>query len=182
MQEGRFYNGYYRNYYYLPLYCFCGNIPLLAQLKTSDIDASTGTVEALEKIVPALRKRFGKEVKIIVRGDSGFCRDEILKWCEENNVFYCIGLAKNKRLIQELNDALFSARATAMLCGGYATEFDEFEYRTLKSWSRARRVIGKAQIMPKGENPRFIVTNLPAESIEPAARFAPRHLYKEPYC
>ena len=107
MQEGRFYNGYYRNYCYLPLYCFCGNIPLLAQLKTSDIDASTGTVEALEKIVPALRKRFGKEVKIIVRGDSGFCRDEILKWCEENNVFYCIGLAKNKRLIQELNNALF---------------------------------------------------------------------------
>lgn len=182
MQEGRFYNGYYRNYCYLPLYCFCGNIPLLAQLKTSDIDASTGTVEALKKIVPALRKRFGKKAKIIVRGDSGFCRDEILKWCEDNNVFYCIGLAKNTRLIQQLNNALFCARAAALLCGGHATEFDEFEYRTLKSWSCTRRVIGKAQIMPNGENPRFIVTNLSAESSDPAARFAPRRLYKELYC
>lgn len=182
MQEGRFYNGYYRNYCYLPLYCFCGNIPLLAQLKTSDTDASSGTVEALKKIVRALRKRFGKKVKIIVRGDSGFCRDGILTWCETNHIYYCIGMAKNQRLIQHLNNALFSARVTALLSGGYATEFDEFEYRTHESWSRARRVIGKAQIMPKGENPRFIVTNLSAESIDPAARFAPRRLYKELYC
>jgi hypothetical protein len=146
------------------------------------MDASAGTVEALEKIVSALRKRFGRKVKIIARADSGFCRDEILSWCEDNGVFYCIGLAKNKRLIQQLGDALFHARAMACLCGGHATEFDEFEYRTLGSWSRARRVIGKAQIMPKGENPRFIVTNLSAGGVDPAERFAPRRLYKELYC
>jgi hypothetical protein len=179
MQEGRFYHGYYRNYCYLPLYCFCGNIPLLAKLRKSDIDPCQGTVEALERVVSAVRERFGEKVKIIVRADSGFCRDELMSWCEDNGVFYCIGLAKNKRLIKHLDKALFSARVTACLCGGHATQFDEFEYRTLTSWTRARRVIGKAQIMPKGENPRFIVTNLPGNA---ADHFAARRLYKEFYC
>ena len=180
MQEGRFYHGYYHNYCYLPLYCFCGNIPLLAKLRKSDIDPSAGTVEALQKIVPALRRRFGKKVRIIVRADSGFCRDELLRWCEDNGVFYCVGLARNKRLIKHLEKALFSARAMACLCGGYAIEFDEFAYRTLNSWTRERRVIGKAQIMPKGENPRFIVTNLPGDCADRSA--AARRLYKEFYC
>jgi Transposase DDE domain group 1 len=101
-QEGAFFHGYYRNYCYLPLYCFCGNIPLLAQLRDAKRDASSGTVEALRKITCAIRKRFGRKVRIIVRADSGFAREEIMAWCEDNGVYYCLGLARNKRLSARL--------------------------------------------------------------------------------
>ena len=104
-QEGAFFHGYYRNYCYLPLYCFCGNIPLLAQLRDAKRDASSGTVEALEKIARAVRKRFGRKVRIILRADSGFARQEIMAWCEENEVYYCLGLARNKRLSARLGKA-----------------------------------------------------------------------------
>ncbi len=97
-QEGAFFHGYYRHYCYLPLYCFCGNVPLLAQLRDAKRDASSGTVEALEKITGAIRQRFGRKVRIIVRADSGFAREEIMAWCERNGVYYCLGLARNKRI------------------------------------------------------------------------------------
>ena len=109
-QEGAFFHGYYRSYCYLPLYCFCGNVPLLARLRDAKGDASSGTVEALEKIRCAIRRRFGRRVRIIVRADSAFAREEIMAWCEQNAVSYCLGLARNKRaerpLGQELRRAL----------------------------------------------------------------------------
>ena len=184
LQEGRFFHGYYRNYCYLPLYCFCGGLPLFAKLRQSNIDPAEGTLEALQKIVGAIRRRFGNKKKIIVRADSGFCRDELLDWCERHAIYYCIGLARNARLEQLLAPTRDRAVQMAILTGGRATSFGEFEYRTLKSWSRARRVIGKAQIMPDKDNPRFVVTNLPRDGFEGDApeRFAPKNLYRELYC
>jgi len=163
-QEGRFFHGYYRNYCFLPLYCFIGEWPVWAQLRTSDRDACDGTVEALEKIVPLIRERF-PTARIILRGDSGFARETIFTWCESNEVFYVTGLAKNAALLRHLAPAMFRAKADACVRGGYCTYFNEFNYQTAKSWSRTRRVIGKAQVNPKGENPRFVVTNLPGASV-----------------
>lgn len=182
LQEGRFFNAFYDNYCYLPLYCFLGDVPVWAQLRPSDIDASKGTVEALKRIVPAIRRRC-PNARIILRADSGFCREEIMAWCEANNVYYSLGLARNSRLIALLDDALFRARLKACLTS-YAREFTEFQYQTRETWSRSRRVIGKAEILPKGENPRFIVTNLPTDGFAPdhAARFAPAACYENFYC
>ena len=184
-QEGRFFHGYYRNYCYLPLYCFAGDVILWAQLRTSDRDASDGTVEALEEIVAALRRRFPK-VRVIVRGDSGFCREAIMAWCEAKGIYYCFGLARNARLEAMLAPALEAARQKHCLCGGASSrEFAQFEYRTLESWSRARRVIGKAEVTAQGDNPRFVVTNLPAEGFEEeeqGGRFQAQALYEQFYC
>lgn len=185
-QEGRFFHGYYGAYCYLPLYCFVGDVILWAQLRTSDRDASDGTVEALEKIVAALRRRFPK-LRIVVRGDSGFCREAIMAWCEsQEEVYYCMGLARNERLQALLAPALERMRERTLLCGGAAVrEFAEFEYRTLESWSRKRRVIGKAEVSAQGDNPRFVVTNLPLKGFEDErepGRFEPRALYESLYC
>jgi hypothetical protein len=119
-----------------------------------------------------------------VRGDSGFCREEIMAWCEANDVLYCVGLARNSRLLENLDAAMFRARLKACLIGGYAREFADFSYQTRNSWSTARRVIGKAEILPKGENPRFIVTNLPNDGFVPdqAQRFAAAACYENFYC
>ncbi len=122
--------------------------------------------------------------RIIVRGDSGFCREEIMAYCEAQEIYYCFGLARNGR-VQKLSErAMFFARATACLTGGSAREFTEFDYRTLDSWSRSRRVIAKAEVLPKGENPRFIVTNLPSDGFDPTqiGRFAPAACYEQFYC
>jgi hypothetical protein len=176
-QEGRFFHGYYGDYCYLPLYCFIGPWPVWAQLRTSDRDASKGTLEALQRIVPVIRERF-PEARIILRADSGFARDAIFSWCEQNEVFYVVGLAKNQVLLRHLDKTMFRAKADACMRGGWCTYFCEFEYRTAKSWSRARRVVGKAQVNPKGENPRFIVTNLPGDRPD----WAPEPLYRGFYC
>ncbi|HXL26532.1 MAG TPA: IS1380 family transposase [Chthoniobacterales bacterium] len=186
-QEGAYFNGYYRHYCYLPLYCFCGNIPLLAQLRDCKRDASDGTLEALQKIVPAIRRRFGSKVRIIVRADSGFAREAIMAWCEANEVFYCFGLARNERLGEQLESSFESLKAQIKEgeVESPCRSFTEFEYSTLKSWTRARRVIGKAEILPKGDNPRFIVTNLPKDGWgDPiqAARFEPAALNEKFYC
>jgi hypothetical protein len=183
-QEGRFFHGYYREYCYLPLYCFVGDIPLWAQLRTADRDAADGTVEALAAIVAEVRRRL-PQARIIVRGDSGFCREAIMAWCEQNAVFYGLGLARNERLEAMLEPSLLAARAKHCLCGGGASRvFAELRYQTLQSWSRERRVIGKAEVTAQGDNPRFIVTNLPAEGFGPqeAERFAAAALYEEIYC
>lgn len=180
-QEGKFFHGYYKNYCYLPLYCFCGDIPLWAELRKSDKDGSAGTKEALEKILKAIRGRFGKHVKVIVRADSGFCRDELLTWIEgRRNVHYCIGLARNARLERMLGPAFEETLGKldydqlvecAQAAGadrppevgdleGSARTFAELRYETLDSWSRERRVIGKAEVTNGKKNPRFIVTDL----------------------
>jgi len=186
-QEGAYFHGYYGDYCYLPLYCFCGNIPLLSKLRDCKHDASDGTVEALQKIVPVIRRRFGRKVRIIVRADSGFARDAIMSWCEENGVFYCLGLARNERLGERLKGNFENLKVdikeakVEMPC----RSFTEFEYSTLNSWTKARRVIGKAEILAKGDNPRFIVTNLPQDGWNDpvqAARFAAAALYEKFYC
>ena len=185
-QEGRHFSAYYDGYCYLPLYVFCGDVPLWAQLRTADQDGAAGTVPALEKIVAAIRKR-SPQTRVIVRGDSGFCREEIMVWCEgQREVYYCVGLAKNSVLIENLQSALADARTRHCLTGAPSTRvFTEFEYQTGKSWSRARRVIGKAEVSAAGDNPRFIVTNLPAAGFPEdadATRLEPTRLYEGFYC
>jgi hypothetical protein len=185
-QEGRHFNAYYGDYCYLPLYVFVGAIPLWAQLRTSDHDAAQGVVPALEKIVAAIRKRC-RQARIIVRGDSGFGREEIMAGCEgQPEVYYCLGLAKNAVLIEKLGLALADARARRCRSAAPSVRvFTEFDYRTQRTWSRARRVIGKAEVMASGDNPRFVVTNLPVEGFpgeEDRSRFVPARLYEELYC
>jgi len=186
-QEGRHFNAYYDDYCYLPLYAFVGDFPLWAQLRTADHEAAHGVVPALEKIVAALRQRCPK-ARIIVRGDSGFGREEIMAWCEgQSEVYYCLGLAKNPVLIEKLGPTIVEARMRYCLSGAPCVRaFAQFDYRTRESWSRPRRVIGKAEVMAEGQNPRFVVTNLPAKGFpddEPAdTRFSPARLYEELYC
>jgi len=187
-QEGRRFNAYYDDYCYLPLYAFVGDFPLWAQLRTAEHEAAHGVVPALEQIVAALRKRCPK-ARIIVRGDSGFGREEIMAWCESQwELYYCLGLAKNSVLIEKLGPALAQARARHCLSGAASVrQFTAFEYQTRQSWTRPRRVIGKAEVMNAGENPRFVVTNLPAQGFpddaqEEQSRFSPARLYEELYC
>jgi len=185
MQEGRHFNAYYDDYCYLPLYVFAGDIPLWTQVRTCEHCAAHGVVPALAKIVAAIRKRC-RRARIIVRGDSGFGVEEIMAWCEEQReVFYCLGMSKNSVLIAKLGPALAEARARHCLVGTSTRVFTEFEYQTKTSWSRSRRVIGKAEVMSGGDNPRFVVTNLPADGFageEDPERFVPARLYEQTYC
>jgi hypothetical protein len=174
-QLGRFFHGYYRNYCYLPLYIFCGQHLLCAQLRPANMDASSGCVQELERIVTQIRRRW-PGVQIIIRGDSGFCREELLAWCEQNRLDYVLGLAKNDRLQAEIAAELCEAQEEFQATGQAARVFRDFLYRTLDSWSRSRRVIGKAEFLSKGENPRFIVTSLSAEQMAGA------RLYEDVYC
>jgi len=186
-QEGRFFHGFYGCYCYLPLFAFVGSVPLWAQLRTSEGDAARGAVDALQKIVAAVRKRCRK-ARIIVRADSGFCREELMAWCESQQpvVYYCLGLARNSRLRELIDEKFARVRESAILCGGVARSFTEFHYRTLKSWTRSRRVIAKAEVLQDKDNPRFIVTNLPAEGFEDqpqsAERFCAQKCYEDFYC
>jgi len=185
LQEGRHFNAYYDDYVYLPLYAFVGDLPLWAQLRTADHGAAHGAVAALEKIVAAIRQRC-KKARIIVRGDSGFCVEELMSWCEAHGVYYCVGLGKNSVLIEKTQSALADARARHCLTGTATRVFTEFAYQTLSgSWSRARRVIAKAEVSAQGDNPRFLVTNLPAQGFkadEDKTRFSAQRLYEELYC
>ena len=187
LQEGRHFNAYYDDYVYLPLYVFVGPIPLWAQLRTSDHGAAHGVVSALQQIVAAIRRRC-KKAWIIIRGDSGFCRDDIMTWCESQpGVAYCLGLAKNSVLLERAERAMMDARARQCLSGAARTRvFTEFEYQTkTETWSRARRVIAKAEVTTEGDNPRFIVTNLPAKGFKKdrdKTRFSAARLYEQLYC
>jgi hypothetical protein len=174
-QEGRFFHGYYRHYCYLPLYLFCGEQLLCARLRTADQDGAAGTVDELARIIPRIRERW-PQVRIILRGDSGFCRDAILSWCEANQVDYVLGLAKNQRLRALIGAAMAQAKTQYEVTGEAARVFQDLRYRTLESWSGERRVVGKAEYMSQGENPRFIVT-----SIGPEEQDA-RTLYEVCYC
>jgi len=175
-QEGRFFHGYYGNYCYLPLYIFCGEHLLAARLRTSDIDGSEGSVAELERIIDQIRQRW-PQVKILIRADSGFCRDAIMAWCEgQSEIYYVLGLARNTRLEKELAPSLVEAKVIYEQTQQAARVFHEFAYQTRKSWSRERRVVGKAEVMALGNNPRFIVTNLSAE------QHAGQELYEKVYC
>jgi hypothetical protein len=174
-QLGRFFHGYYKNYCFLPLYIFCGEHLLCARLRPSDIDASAGSVKELERIVSQIRSQW-PDVQIIIRGDSGFCREHIMLWCEQNNVDYILGLAKNDRLKNEIAQELAQAKELYEQTTQASRVYKDFEYQTLKSWSKSRRVIGKAEYVAKGENPRFVVTSLSADE------FDARTLYEEQYC
>ena len=187
LQEGRHFHGYYDHYVYLPLYAFVGNIPLWTQLRTADHGAAHGVVAALEQIVAAVRRRC-KKARIIIRADSGFCRDELMAWCEgQPQVYYCLGLQKNSVLLERAQRIMMEARARHCLSGAVRTRlFSEFEYQTQsQTWTRARRVIAKAEVTQEGDNPRFIVTNLPASGFKAdkdRTRFGPARLYEELYC
>jgi hypothetical protein len=174
-QEGRFFHGYYGDYCYLPLLAYVGDVPVWAELRTADHDAALGAVAALTAIVAVLRLRC-PHARIIVRGDSGFCREELMAWCEAHGVHYVLGLARNARLLVALGPTLWRARERACLCGGRTREFADLTYRTLDSWSCARRVVGKAEILGDKDNPRFVVTNLAA------TEHAAGPLYEEVYC
>ena len=174
-QEGRFFHGYYKEYCYLPLYVFGGEHLLVAQLRTADNDASWGTVEVLAWLIPHLRAAW-PQVRIILRADSGFCREEIMAWCEAHGVDYLFGLAKNSRLLERIQAELADAHARHLATGVAARVFADFTYQTRDSWSRPRRVVGKAEYLAKGPNPRFVVTSLTAAEREARA------LYEEDYC
>ena len=174
-QEGRFFHGYYGGYCYLPLYIFCGTHLLCALLRSSDRDASAGAVTEVERIVGQIRSRW-PEVQIILRADSGFAREELMAWCEQHAVDFVFGLARNARLQRALGGELTQAREQFELSGEATRIFRDFPYQTRKSWSCQRRVVGKAEHLAQGANPRFIVTSLSAESWPAAA------LYEQLYC
>jgi hypothetical protein len=146
-----------------------------AKLRRSNIDASAGAVEEVARIIAQIRARWPR-VSILLRADSGFARDALMSWCETNRVDYVFGLARNERLVGAIADDLAAAAAESLAQGGPVRRFAEFFWRTLDSWSRARRVVAKAEHLPKGPNPRFVVTSLPASAINA------RSLYEDVYC
>jgi hypothetical protein len=179
-QEGRHFSGYYDEYCYLPLYIFCGHELVSAKLRLSSEDPAVGACDDIKRIIPKIRRRF-PEVRIIIRGDSGFCRDNILSWCEANDVDYIIGLAKNRVLERKLGRKMKKAKRKFLKrrrakpdedCPAVRL-FASFGYKTIKSWSCKRRVIGKAEHSTEGANPRFIVTTLTG---------SPKRLYADVYC
>ena len=178
-QEGRFFHGYYDCHCYLPLYVFCGDHLLAAKLRRSNIDASAGALEEVERIVARIRARW-PQVEILLRADAGFAREALMAWCDANRVGYVFGLQRNKRLVERIHGALAQAKAEAQASGQAARRFADFRWTTLKSWSRERRVVAKAEWMAgrgeKGANPRFVVTSLSARAFEA------RRLYEQLYC
>lgn len=174
-QEGRFFHGYYDGWCYLPLYVFCGRHLLASKLRRSNIDASAGAVEEVERIVRQIRARW-RRVRILLRADSGFARDALMTWCEQNRVDYLFGLARNARLEAEIAEDLTMAEATSRATGQAARRFKEFWWSTHDSWSRRRRVIAKAEWTHGGPNPRFVVTSIKADESDG------RRLYEQIYC
>jgi hypothetical protein len=174
-QEARFFHGYYNHYCYLPLYIFCGDQLLCARLRPSNIDASAGSLEEVQRIVGQIRKSWPK-TEIILRADSGFCREELMAWCETHAVDYVFGFARNKRLRRGIGRAMQEAKQEHRRTGKPARVFCEFTYRTKKSWSRTRRVVAKAEQIAGKENPRYLVTSLNKEA------WPAQKLYEQLYC
>ncbi len=175
-QEGKFYHGYYKHYCYLPLYIFCGDQVLCARLRPSSIGPAVGSRKEVERIVRQIRQRW-PEVEIILRGDSGFCSDELLSWCEQNQVDYVVGMARNQRVEGLIAGPLAEAKQQFEATQQPARIFVEFEHETLKgTWSKKRRVVAKAEYIDGKSNPRFIVTSLDPE------RWEKQKLYEELYC
>lgn len=176
-QPERFFHGYYDSYCYLPLYIFAGDQLLCARLRPSNVDGASGSLEEVKRIVAHLRHRW-PQVRIVLRGDSGFCREDLMAWCEaeENQVDFLFGLARNSRLQKIIGKQMHEATQLHAQTGKAARVFTQFEYKTRKSWARTRRVVAKAEYLDKGENPRFIVTSLRADE------WAERQLYEKFYC
>jgi hypothetical protein len=174
-QEGRFYHGYYHDYCYLPLYVFCGEHLLCARLRMSNIDASADSVEELEPVVARIRQRWPL-VKILLRGDGGFCREKLMAWCEREGMDYVFGLAQNDRLRKQIEPQMAQAEQLYKETKASARVFTEFFYATKDTWSRERRVIAKAERLDKGVNPRFVVTSLSEQQV------AAQELYEKTYC
>jgi hypothetical protein len=178
-QEGRFFHGYYDSYCYLPLYILCGDQILCARLRQSNSDAAAGSLAEIQRIVAQIRAVWPK-VKIILRGDSGFCRNELMSWCEANRVDYLFGLARNQRLRRIIGPQMWEATQQWGTTGKPARVFSEFSYQTRKrkngGWDRERRVVAKAEHIDGKENPRFVVTSLKAEE------WVAQALYEELYC
>jgi len=178
-QEGRFFHGYYDNYCYLPLYVFCGDHVLCSRLREANHDASFGCLAEMRRIVAQIRAAW-PDVKIVLRGDSGFCRNELMSWCESNGVDYVFGMARNQRLRKIIGQQMHEATQQWSQTGKPARVFTEFEYRTRKTkksgWDCARRVVAKAEHIDGKENPRFVVTSLTPE------QWAAQTLYEQLYC
>lgn len=174
-QEGRFFHGYYDSYCYLPLYIFCGRHLLAAKLRRSNIDGAAGACEEVERIVAQIRQSWPR-TRILLRADSGFCREALMVWCEANAVDYLFGLARNPRLVAEIEHELGEARNESRRTGKAARRFKDFWWTTLDSWSRRRRVVAKAEVTQGDTNPRFVVTSLSRAETEA------RHLYEKLYC
>jgi hypothetical protein len=174
-QEGRFFHGYYDCYCYLPLYIFCGRHLLAAKLRRADIDASAGAVEEVARLVGQIRTRWPR-VRILLRADAGFARDALMTWCENNRVDYLFGLARNRRLVDEITTQLAQAREQSQITGRPARRFKDFMWSTLDSWHRQRRVVAKAEWTGGEANPRFVVTSLGRTEHDA------RHLYEQVYC
>jgi hypothetical protein len=180
-QEGRFFHGYYDCYCYLPLYVFCGRHLLDAKLRRASLDAADGAVETVARLVAQIRSRWPK-VRILLRADSGFAREELMAWCEGNGVHFLFGLAQNKRLVAMIAGELAQAEAKSRRTGKASTSaqpartFKEFRWQTRRSWSRERRVIAKAEFTKDEANPRFVVTSLTRSQCKP------KYLYEKLYC
>jgi len=175
-EEGRFFRGYYGDYCYLPMYVFCAEHLLAARLRTSNRDASDGATEPLQWLVQRIRAQWPK-VRIIIRGDSAFARDDLMNYCEATpKLYYIFALAKNARLHRAIRKHLVKAKALYEKSAQAARVYTEFRYRTLDTWSRSRRVIAKAEHLAKGANPRFVVTNLPGHEVHS------QQLYEDGYC
>jgi hypothetical protein len=174
-QEQRFFHGFYYHYCYLPLYIMCGEHLLGVRLRPANLDASAGALEELERVVKQIRQSW-PQVKIILRADSGFCRESLMSWCEANQVGYVFGFARNERLRRIIDPQMQQAAALHCDSGQAARVFTEFAYQTNDSWSRPRRVVAKAEQIEGKENPRYVVTSLDA------ANWLARKLYEELYC
>ena len=175
-QEGRFFHGYYDEYCYLPLYVFCGEHLLGVRLREANIDASAGSLREIERIVEQIRRHW-PQVRIVLRGDSGFCRDELMSWCEGNEVQFVFGFARNERLRRMIAEPLAQAARQYQATQEPARVFAEFPYQTTTgSWNRERRVVAKAEHIDGKENPRYLVTSFTPEEC-PA-----QQLYEQRYC
>lgn len=176
-QLGRYFHGYYDCYCYQPLYITSGEHVLFARLRPGNVDAARGAITAVGRVVQQIRERH-PGAPILLRGDSGFCREPLMRWCEEHGVDYVLGLAKNKRLVRAIGKQLREAQVACEQTGEPARRFTDLDYRTQKSWSRCRRVVAKAEHLPgdRGQNPRFVVTSIDAEQI------TAQNLYEKTYC
>lgn len=174
-QEGSFFNGYYDCYCYMPLYVFCDDHLLCARLRPSNIDASLGAVAELERMVGQIREQWS-DVQIIFRGDTGFCRSDLMDWCDDNGVDYIIGFSRSSRLVAKIAKQLKKAKKKFWKTQEPARYFRDFNFRTLTSWTRSRRVVGKAEQLRGKENPRFVVTSLSKDE------FSAQELYEDLYC
>lgn len=174
-QEGRFFHGFYDGYCYLPLYVFCGRHLLVSKLRRANVDAAAGAVEEMARVVGRIRRRW-PGVRVLLRADSGFCREALMAWCEANSVDFLFGLARNDRLVAQIAGELDHARARADRTGRPARRFRDFTWSTRKSWSRPRRVVAKAEWTGGEANPRFVVTSLGRDEA------GARRLYEKLYC